>query len=272
MFRDYSDQPEIKKLYEGQRKNQTVEYVKRMRNDWTNFRFRVFNEDRNLTIMEAMDKLDSFVDSSDPDIGIGNTYHMYQTAEQLRKNGEPDWLQLVGFIHDLGKVMYFWGKDEDGTSKESQYGVVGDTFIVGCKIPDESVVFPELNKLNPDMSDRKYSSKLGMYFKGCGLDNCLMSWGHDEYLYQVLKFNGCTIPDEGLKIIRYHSLYPWHSHGAYKYFENDDDRDCKELIQRFQKADLYTKTDDFDEKELPFLREYYTQLIEKYIGLHKLVW
>ena len=24
-----------------------------------------------------------------------------------------------------------------------------------------------------------------MYEKNCGLDNVLMSWGHDEYLYQV---------------------------------------------------------------------------------------
>ena len=27
----------------------------------------------------------------------------------------------------------------------------------------------------------------GIYEPGCGLDNVLLSWGHDEYLYHVLK-------------------------------------------------------------------------------------
>lgn len=27
----------------------------------------------------------------------------------------------------------------------------------------------------------------GIYEPGCGLDNVLLSWGHDEYLYNVLK-------------------------------------------------------------------------------------
>ena len=27
----------------------------------------------------------------------------------------------------------------------------------------------------------------GIYEAGCGLDNVLISWGHDEYLYMVLK-------------------------------------------------------------------------------------
>ena len=53
--------------------------------------------------------------------------------------------------------------------------------------------------------------KYGMYSPNCGLDRCLMSWGHDEYLYRVsdLIIPACTLPDEGLYIIRYHSFYPW---------------------------------------------------------------
>ena len=55
------------------------------------------------------------------------------------------WLQLVGLIHDLGKIIYLWGNDKEGTSIKTMSSV-GDTFIVGCRIPD-GIVFP-FNKLN----------------------------------------------------------------------------------------------------------------------------
>jgi hypothetical protein len=42
-----------------------------------------------------------------------------------------------------------------------------------------------------------------MYEPNCGLDQLLMSWGHDEYLYQLLKFNGAKLPDEALYMIRF---------------------------------------------------------------------
>jgi hypothetical protein len=39
---------------------------------------------------------------------------------------------------------------------------------------------------NPDSQNVLYNSKLGIYKEGCGLDNVMMSWGHDEYMYQVI--------------------------------------------------------------------------------------
>jgi inositol oxygenase len=39
---------------------------------------------------------------------------------------------------------------------------------------------------NPDSQNVVYNSKLGIYKEGCGLDNVMMSWGHDEYMYQVI--------------------------------------------------------------------------------------
>jgi len=33
----------------------------------------------------------------------------------------------------------------------------------------------------------------------------MMSWGHDEYMYQVLKHNKTTLPEEALYMIRYAS-------------------------------------------------------------------
>ncbi len=41
-----------------------------------------------------------------------------------------------------------------------------------------------------------------MYEPNCGLNNLMMSWGHDEYLYQVLKHNGSKLPDEAHYMIR----------------------------------------------------------------------
>ena len=57
--------------------------------------------------------------------------------------------------------------------------------VVGCKIPDASV-FPDFNSLNPDMSSSVYSSENGIYSEGCGLNNLLFAYGHDEYMYQML--------------------------------------------------------------------------------------
>jgi len=38
-----------------------------------------------------------------------------------------------------------------------------------------------------------------MYEAGCGLDNCLVAFGHDEYMFQVLsRTPGVNIPPQGL--------------------------------------------------------------------------
>lgn len=32
----------------------------------------------------------------------------------IRAAGHPDWFQLVGLIHDMGKIMFMWGNSADG--------------------------------------------------------------------------------------------------------------------------------------------------------------
>ena len=73
-----------------------------------------------------------------------------------------------------------------------------------------------------------------MYKPGCGLDKLTMSWGHDEYLYRVLKHNNTKIPEIGLAMIRYHSFYPWHAGGDYEYFTTDKDREMRNWILEFK--------------------------------------
>lgn len=38
---------------------------------------------------------------------------------------------------------------------------------------------------NPDFNNPNYNTKAGIYSQGCGLENVLMSWGHDDYMYLV---------------------------------------------------------------------------------------
>lgn len=40
-----------------------------------------------------------------------------------------------------------------------------------------------------------------MYEPNCGITKLKMSWGHDEYLYHVLKHNKSTLPEQALYII-----------------------------------------------------------------------
>uniref|UniRef100_A0A3Q2VZM8 Inositol oxygenase n=1 Tax=Haplochromis burtoni TaxID=8153 RepID=A0A3Q2VZM8_HAPBU len=142
-------------------------------------------------MMDAIMSLDQLVDESDPDVDFPNSFHAFQTAEGIRQeHPDKEWFQLVGLIHDVGKIMALWD--------EPQWAVVGDTFPVGCKFQN-SIVFRDNTFLkNPDDNNPKYNTEFGIYEPNCGLDNVLMSWGHDEYLYRVMKFNKCLIPEEHL--------------------------------------------------------------------------
>lgn len=114
----------------------------------------------------------------------------------------------------MGKIMFLWGNGIDGQDGYSpngkQWALGGDTFVVGCQIPDDAVILPQFNGLNPDMSNPRYNTKYGIYEPHCGLDKLKFAWGHDEYMYRMLVANECSIPREGLDMIRYHSAYPWH--------------------------------------------------------------
>lgn len=73
-----------------------------------------------------------------------------------------------------------------------------------------------------------------MYEPNCGLDNLTLSWGHDEYLYRVLRHNQSTLPEVALKIIRYHSFYPWHSNGDYQHLMTEEDEETKKKVLIFK--------------------------------------
>ncbi|XP_056091938.1 inositol oxygenase [Rhinichthys klamathensis goyatoka] len=228
---------------------QTLDFVKQKHLDWANCNH------FSMTMMENINSLDELVDESDPDVDFPNSFHAFQTAEGIRKeHPDKDWFQLVGLIHDIGKIMALYG--------EPQWAVVGDTFPVGCKFQNSIVFRNSTFEGNPDVKNPTLNTEFGIYKPQSGLDNVLMSWGHDEYLYQVMKFNKCTIPEEGLYMIRFHSFYPWHSNGDYMHLCNEKDLQMLPWVKEFNKFDLYTKSTELPDVES--LRPYYQALIDKY--------
>ena len=260
--------------YKDMRINHTVAFYRKMEEKYS---FPDGKYRRLMTIDEAFVELEHYIDSSDPDLDLPNKLHLLQTAEGIRRAGHPDWFQLVGLLHDLGKIMFLWGTGEEGqdglSPKGKQWALGGDTFVVGCAIPSDAVVFPEFNALNPDMKDPRYNTPNGMYEPRCGLDKLLFAWGHDEYMYRMLVANETTIPLEGLDMIRYHSAYPLHDKGAYKQFLKEEDEDRMEWIRLFNRFDLYTKDGSNNlRSDIDTLWPYYKGLLNKYGLDGKLKW
>ena len=246
-YRNY-DNPErdtVREFYRLNHKYQTYDFVRDKQKE-----FLQFNR-KETRVWGAMEFLNTLVDDSDPDTDLDQLQHLLQTAEAIREDGHPDWFILTGFIHDMGKVLCLFG--------EPQWAVVGDTFPVGCKFSDK-IVYPEFFDANPDNSNKQYNTKYGIYKHGCGLRNVHMSWGHDEYLYNIVKDH---LPEPGLYMIRYHSFYAQHRENAYDHLLDDHDREMFEWVKKFNPYDLYSKSPKPpDVKEL---KPFYEELIAKYL-------
>ncbi|XP_077210068.1 putative inositol oxygenase isoform X2 [Tasmannia lanceolata] len=241
-FRDYNAESERKKtveeFYRMNHIHQSYDFVKRMREDYGKF------NRTEMSIWECCELLNEFVDESDPDLDEPQIEHLLQTAEAIRKDyPDEDWLHLTGLIH-------------------------GDTFPVGCAF-DESNVHHQYFKENPDYHNSTYNTKFGVYSEGCGLNNVLMSWGHDDYMCMVTKENKTTLPSAALFIIRYHSFYPLHKSGAYKHLMSEEDVENLKWLHIFNKYDLYSKSKVRIDVEK--VKPYYLSLIEKYFP-SKLRW
>lgn len=252
-FRKYDDStpPGVREFYRLNHTHQTVDFVRQKKEQY------LAKQRGLMSIWEALDYLNTLVDESDPDTDLSQIEHNLQTAEAIRRDGHPRWFVLAGFIHDLGKLLCLYG--------EPQWAVVGDTFPVGCAYSGQ-IVFPEFFRDNPDSKNPRYQSRLGIYAEGCGLDHVDLSWGHDEYLYHVVKDH---LPEPALYMIRYHSFYPGHREGAYDYLLNHRDREMFEWVRKFNPYDLYSKGSE--RPKLEELRPYYADLIAEYFP-DKIAW
>ncbi|KQC29552.1 inositol oxygenase family protein [Flagellimonas eckloniae] len=247
-FRNYVDSERVEGVKEFYRLNhtfQTYDFVCEKEKEFLKF------DKKEMSLWGAVEYLNTLVDDSDPDIDLDQLQHLLQTSEAIKQDGHPDWFVLTGFIHDIGKVLCLFG--------EPQWAVVGDTFPVGCSFSDK-IVYPEFFKDNPDSTDERFTSKYGVYEPNCGLDNVKMSWGHDEYLYQIMKNH---LPDPALYIIRYHSFYAQHKEGAYAHLMNEKDHEMFEWVKKFNPYDLYSKAPTPPDAQA--LKPYYQDLVSKYL-------
>ncbi len=215
-FRNYKADanPTVTEFYRQNHAHQTLDFVLSKRAEYCGL-----NRDKK-SIWEMAEYLNTLVDDSDPDT---------ETAEAIRKDGHPRWFILAGFVHDLGKVLCLYG--------EPQWAVVGDTFPAGCGYSDQ-IVFPEFFAANPDSKIPEYQTEYGIYEPNCGLDNVHLSFGHDEYIYQATRR---YLPEEAQYMLRYHSFYAAHRHGAYRHLMHEQDERMFEWVRKFNPYDLYSK-------------------------------
>jgi inositol oxygenase len=245
-FRNYEAdaRPTVREFYRQNHKHQTYEFAQAKRKEFLSL------NRRKMGVWEAAEYLNTLVDDSDPDTDLSQLQHLLQTAEDIRRDGHPRWFIMAGFIHDLGKILCLWG--------EPQWAVVGDTFPTGCRYSDK-IVFPQFFADNPDSRDPRYQTPLGIYDEGCGLDQVQLSWGHDEYIYNVAKD---YLPEPALYMLRYHSFYPWHREGEYAYLTTAHDREMLEWVKAFNPYDLYTKS--HEKPHVDKLRPFYEELIAEF--------
>ncbi|ETE65018.1 Inositol oxygenase, partial [Ophiophagus hannah] len=148
-----------------------------------------------------------------------------------------DWFHLVGLLHDLGKILALSGEPQ------------------AWPMPD---VPPAGGPPDPSPSSQ-CQTKYGMYQPHCGLENVLMSWGHDEYMYQVMKKNKFALPEESPP--RWWPQEelgdPWGKMLASPWLI----KSCSEETQH-HKFDLYTKCEQLPDPQQ--LKPYYECLIAKY--------
>jgi inositol oxygenase len=235
----------VREFYRLNHTYQTYDFVQEKRAE-----FLQFNK-KEMSVWEAFDFLNQLVDDSDPDTDLDQFQHLLQTSEAIRADGHPDWMVLAGLFHDMGKVLCLFG--------EPQWAVVGDTFPVGCSWSGK-IVYPEFFTDNPDHQIADYQTRYGVYSPGCGLRNVHLSWGHDEYVYHMLKD---YLPEPALYMLRYHSFYAQHREGAYDHLMDEHDHEMFKWVKLFNPYDLYSKNPT--PPDWTQLRPYYEDLVAKYL-------
>ncbi|QNL52337.1 inositol oxygenase [Olivibacter sp. SDN3] len=246
-YRNYEDpgRDSVKEFYRLNHTYQSYEFVQQKKDDFLKF------DKKEMPVWDAFEFLNQLVDDSDPDTDLDQFQHLLQTAEAIRADGHPDWMVLTGLFHDMGKVLCLFG--------EPQWAVVGDTFPVGCAFSDK-IVYPEFFKSNADYDNETFNTKYGIYEPNCGLDAVQLSWGHDEYIYHMMKD---YLPESALYMLRYHSFYAQHRENAYSHLMNAHDHEMFRWVKLFNPYDLYSKNPippDWSK-----LKPYYEDLVAKYL-------
>jgi predicted HD phosphohydrolase len=168
---------------------------------------------------DALNRLSECIDPTDTELYcVDQLVHTLQVATGMEEDGiDDETLILAALVHDLGKI----------------------TELVGEK--------PEyVNGPNEPIGENQ---------QGCGLDNAITTWNHDEFAYQRVRD---FVPDHVAWLTRFHSL----RFDMSKHLMDDRDREYYDkYLGVFRKYDLGTKSVfKLPERRLP----HYKSLIEKY--------
>ena len=85
--------------------------------------------------------------------------------------------------------------------------------------------------------------------------------GHDELIYHALRASDHRCPS-GPCVLRFHSFYPWHTHGAYSAYADEVDHAYLPHLLEFNRCDLYKCATPVSEgRELD-------EIVARFIGRH----
>jgi predicted HD phosphohydrolase len=151
-------------------------------------------------VFDLMHRLAECIDPTDTELYcVDQLVHTLQVAEGMELDRiDDEGLLLAAVLHDLGKVTELLGEKPE--------------YING---PNEPI---------------------GENVPGCGLDNIVTTWNHDEFAYQKLRDH---VPDYVGWLIRFHSL----RFDMSRPFMDDRDHDYYDrYLGVFRKYDLGTKS------------------------------
>src|SRR5436190_15266741 len=93
-YRNYDNpaRDTVRDFYRLNHRHQTYDFVREKKREYLRL------ERRQMTVLEALDFLDTLVDNSDPDTSLSQREHLLQTAEAIRADGHEGWFALPGLI------------------------------------------------------------------------------------------------------------------------------------------------------------------------------
>ncbi|TDH72087.1 hypothetical protein CCR75_000782 [Bremia lactucae] len=186
--------------------------------------------------------------------------YMLASAGAVKQDGHPDWMQLLVFLRALGMVFLCWTDDENAVlrSISAQEWLRNiSTWVVGERI-SSSIDFPELTELNADCSRR---GKRDNALNQGKVDDVLLTWTPDEYLYRVLSMNTTSLPVEALDIIRFWSFKASDSFNKASEPQDVDMMDWIASVGKIARVPEQVVQSICVNEELP----YYLLLAEKYL-------
>ncbi|KAG7352877.1 myo-inositol oxygenase [Nitzschia inconspicua] len=254
---------------------QTVSFIKEMHRKYSDF------DTCKLSILDALELArDLPADKySGSDVSVRTL--SFAMAEMARNEGHPDWVQFVALVQTLGCLLKIHNPFAFGeTGKEFDWTITGaESRVVGSKAPD-CCAYVEFRRLNPDEKDPQYSTYLGMYERNVGLENVLLNWSSNEYMYYMLKYNKVSLPEDAFKILKFIPLVDWHSRKQYRHFSTTDDEKVREPVVDFyniclnaKRCILKTGKDLSDTACQSLWHSHYAFVVRKYVGVtEKLSW